>query len=108
MDDRDRRFVQLLAATCLRRWGQLEKTIAPLMARRPFGAQENANVILVMGAAQLLILKTDAHAAVDSTVELMRQAGFDRLTGMANAVMRRLTREGHKYDLHKHRFDLYF
>lgn len=94
LDDRDRRFVQLLAATCLRRWGQLEKTIAPLMARRPFGAQENANVILVMGAAQLLILKTDAHAAVDSTVELMRQAGFDRLTGMANAVMRRLTREG--------------
>ena len=64
------------------------------MARRPFGAQENANIILVMGAAQLLILKTEAHAAVDSTVELMRQAGFDRLTGMANAVMRRLTREG--------------
>ena len=94
LDDRDRRFVQLLAATCLRRRGQLEKTIAPLMARRPFGAQENANIILVMGAAQLLILKTEAHAAVDSTVELMRQAGFDRLTGMANAVMRRLTREG--------------
>ena len=94
LDDRDRRFVQLLAATCLRRRGQLEKTIAPLMVRRPFGAQENANTILVMGAAQLLILNTEAHAAVDSTVELMRQAGFDRLTGMANAVMRRLTREG--------------
>ena len=29
LDDRDRRFVQLLAATCLRRRGQLEKTIAP-------------------------------------------------------------------------------
>ena len=46
-----------------------------------------------MGAAQLLILNTEAHAAVHSTVELMRQAGY-RLTGMANAVMRRLTREG--------------
>jgi 16S rRNA (cytosine967-C5)-methyltransferase len=47
-----------------------------------------------MGAVQLLILKTGAHAAVDSTVELMRQSGFERLCGMANAVMRRLTREG--------------
>ena len=36
LDDRDRRFVQLLASTCLRRRGQLEKTIAPLMARRPW------------------------------------------------------------------------
>jgi len=49
---------------------------------------------LGMGAAQLLFLKTGAHAAVDSTVELMRQAGFERLCGLANAVMRRLTRDG--------------
>jgi 16S rRNA (cytosine967-C5)-methyltransferase len=94
LEDRDRRFVQLLATTCLRRRGQLERVIAPMVSRRPFGAAENANTILVMGAAQLLILKTEAHAAVDSTVELMREAGFDRLTGMANAVMRRMTREG--------------
>lgn len=94
LEDRDRRFVRLLVTTCLRRRGQLEKTIAPLVERRPFGELEHANTILIMGAAQLLVLKTDAHAAVNSTVDLMRQAGFDRLTGLANAVMRRLTREG--------------
>ena len=94
LDDRDRRFVRLLATTCLRRRGQIEKVIAPMMSRRPFGAQANANLILLMGAVQLLILKTGAHAAVDSTVELMRQSGFERLCGMTNAVMRRLTREG--------------
>lgn len=94
LDDRDRRFVRLLATTSLRYRGQLEKVLAPLVARRPFGAQANANLILLMGAAQLLLLKTGAHAAVDSTVELMRQTGFDRLCGLANAVMRRLTREG--------------
>ena len=94
LDDRDRRFVRLLATTSLRHRGQLEKVLAPLVARRPFGAQNNANLILLMGAAQLLLLKTGAHAAVDSTVELMRQTGFDRLCGLANAVMRRLTREG--------------
>ena len=94
LDDRDRRFVRLLATNSLRYRGQLEKVLAPLVARRPFGAQANANLILLMGAAQLLLLKTGAHAAVDSTVELMRQTGFERLCGLANAVMRRLTREG--------------
>jgi len=94
LDGRDRRFVQLLATTYLRRRGQIEKILAPLMTRRPFGAQAPANIILGMGAAQLLFLKTGAHAAVDSSVELMRQAGFERLCGLANAVMRRLTRDG--------------
>ena len=94
LDGRDRRFVQLLATTYLRRRGQIEKILSPLMTRRPFGAQASANIILGMGAAQLLFLKTGAHAAVDSTVELMRQVGFERLCGLANAVMRRLTRDG--------------
>ena len=94
LDGRDRRFVRLLATTYLRRRGQIEKILSPLMSRRPFGAQASANIILGMGAAQLLFLKTGAHAAVNSTVELMRQAGFERLCGLANAVMRRLTRDG--------------
>ena len=94
LDGRDRRFVQLLSTTYLRRRRQIEKILSPLINRRPFGAQDSANVILGMGAAQLLFLKTGAHAAVDSTVELMRQAGFERLCGLANAVMRRLTRDG--------------
>ena len=94
LDGRDRRFVQLLATTYLRRRGQIEKILSPLMIRRPFGAQASANIILGMGAAQLLFLKTGAHAAVDSTVELMRHAGFERLCGLANAVMRRITRDG--------------
>ena len=94
LDGRDRRFVQLLATTYLRRRRQIEKILSPLITRRPFGKKAPANIILGMGAAQLLFLKTDAHAAVDSTVELMRQAGFDRLCGLANAVMRRLTRDG--------------
>ena len=94
LDGRDRRFVRLLATNSLRYRGQLEKVLAQLVTRRPFGAQANANLILLMGAAQILLLKTGAHAAVDNTVELMRQTGFERLCGLANALMRRLTREG--------------
>ena len=94
LDDRDRRFVRLLAATCLRRAGQIDTILVDLMSRPPTGKQRDAMIILRMGAAQLLFLETEAHAAVNSTVELMRAAGFDRLTGMTNAIMRRLTREG--------------
>ena len=94
LDDRDRRFVRLLAATCLRRAGQLDLILADLLDRPPSGKQRDAMIILRMGAAQLLFLETGAHAAVNSTVELMRAAGFDRLTGLTNAIMRRLTREG--------------
>ena len=54
LDSRDRRFVQLLATTYLRRRGQIEKILSPLITRRPFGAQASANIILGMGAAQLL------------------------------------------------------
>ena len=43
LDGRDRRFVQLLATTYLRRRGQIEKILSPLMTRRPFGAQASAN-----------------------------------------------------------------
>ena len=94
LDKRDRKFVRLLVTTSLRHRGQLEKVLAPMISRRPFGAQAHANLVLLLGAVQLFILKTDPHAAVDNTVELMRAAGFERLCGLANAVMRRLTREG--------------
>ena len=94
LDERDRKFVRLLVTASLRHRGQLEKVMAPMINRRPFGAQANANLVLLLGAVQLLLLKTGAHAAVDNTVELMRATGFERLCGLANAVMRRLTREG--------------
>ncbi len=103
LDVRDRKFVRLLVTVSLRQRGQIEKVIAPLISRRPFGAQNNANLVLLLGAAQLLILKTGAHAAVNSTVELMRTVGFERLCGLANAVMRRLTREGEaRFDTTNH------
>ena len=65
LDDRDKRFVRLLAATCLRRAGQLDLILADLLDRPPSGKQRDAMIILRMGAAQLLFLETGAHAAVN-------------------------------------------
>ena len=94
LEPRDRAFVRLLVTTCLRRGGQIDGVLAAAMSKAPGGRARDALHILRLGVAQLMFLETGAHAAVDSTVSLMRTAGFERMTGLANAVMRRLTREG--------------
>ena len=94
LEPRDRAFVRLLVTTVLRRKGQIDRILDDVMSKRPTGRTRDAIEILRLGAAQLLFLNTGAHAAVDSTVDMMRKAGFDRMTGLANAVMRRLARDG--------------
>ena len=93
LEPRDRAFARLLVTTCLRRGGQIDRILGTLMNKPPAGKARDAIHILRLGAAQLLFLETGAHAAVNSTVDLMRASGFDRLTGLTNAVMRRLSRE---------------
>ncbi len=94
LSSRDRAFVRLLVTTVLRRGGQIDTVLGQVMKKPPAGRSRDAIEILRLGAAQLLFLETGAHAAVDSTVDLMRAAGFDSMTGLANAVMRRLSRDG--------------
>src|SRR3970282_2725584 len=48
---------------------------------------------LRLGAYQLLFLRVPAHAAVAETVSLVRERS-PRAAGLANAVLRRLQREG--------------
>jgi len=91
---RDRAFVRMLVTTAFRRRGQIDSILDQVLTKRPGGRSQDAIEILRLGVAQLLFLDTEPHAAVDSTVELMRGLGFDRLTGLANAVMRRVSREG--------------
>ena len=93
LEPRDRAFARLLVTTCLRRGGQIDRILGTLMTKPPAGKARDAIHILRLGAAQLLFLETGAYAAVNSTVDLMRASGFDRLTGLTNAVMRRMSRE---------------
>ena len=49
--------------------------------------------LLRIGAAQLLFLETPPHAAVATAVDLAEAVGQPRGKGLANAVLRRLSRE---------------
>jgi 16S rRNA (cytosine967-C5)-methyltransferase len=91
---RDRGFARLLAATVLRRLGQIDGVLAQLMAK-PLPERAGAvRDVLRLGAAQLLFLETPPHAAVATSVELTESRGHPALKGLVNAVLRRLSREG--------------
>ena len=86
LEARDRAFVRLLLATTLRRLGEVDAVLGHLVERDNPAARQ----VLRLGATQLLFLGTPAHAAVDTSVSLLEP----HLKGFANAVLRRLAREG--------------
>ena len=94
LDPRDRAFVRLLLATALRRLGEIDAVLGHLVERPPEGANAVGLHVLRLGAAQLLFLGTPAHAAVDTSVRLVVDAGRPHLKGLTNAVLRRVAGEG--------------
>jgi len=94
LDPRDRAFVRLLLATTLRRLGEIDEILGLLIERPIEGANVAGREVLRLGAAQLLFLGTPAHAAVDTSVRLVGDAGLPHLKGLTNAVLRRIARDG--------------
>ena len=94
LDPRDRAFVRLLLATTLRRLGEISEVLGNLIERPLDGANATGLQVLRLGAAQLLFLGTPPHAAVDTSVRLVVDAGLPHLKGLANAVLRRVSRDG--------------
>ena len=84
---RDKAAAHRIAAAVLRRAGSLDAVLEPFLRREPPGEVRNA---LRMGAAELLLLGTPAHAAVASTVTLVPKP----FAGLANAVLRRVAEAG--------------
>jgi 16S rRNA (cytosine967-C5)-methyltransferase len=94
LEQRDRAFARHLAATTLRRLGQIDALIAECVSRPLPAAAHTARNILRLGAAQLVFLETPAHAAVNETVALATARGAARYKGLVNAVLRRLAADG--------------
>ena len=88
---RDRAAAHRLAATVLRRSGTLDAMLEPHLKRAP---PEAVRLILRLGAAQLLLLGTPAHAAVATSVELARTQSLAAFAGLVNAVLRRVSEVG--------------
>jgi len=75
----------------LRRIGTYDAIIAAAAGRPAADIDPPGLDALRLGAHQVLATRVPAHAAVNETVELARQAAGRKVTGFANAVMRRIT-----------------
>jgi 16S rRNA (cytosine967-C5)-methyltransferase len=94
LENRDRQFVRALATATLRHLARIDRILA-LCLERPLPARAGAvRDVLRLGATQLLVLGTPAHAAVDSAVALTAGlGGMAGYKGLVNAVLRRITGE---------------
>jgi 16S rRNA (cytosine967-C5)-methyltransferase len=93
---RDRAFARLLVATTLRRLGQIDALIDHCLNMPLAPRAAPVHDILRLGVAQLLFLRTPAHAAVATSVDLAQNRGYLSHKGLVNAVLRRLSVEGER------------
>lgn len=84
---RDAAFATELVAGALRRRGSYEAIVSALV-NRPLEAP--VRDVLVLGAHQLLSMRVPQHAAVATSVALARAEVGHRVTGLVNAVLRKV------------------
>ncbi|MBX9726658.1 MAG: hypothetical protein K2X09_05275, partial [Rickettsiales bacterium] len=89
----DQRFAMLLVLTTLQHLGQLDAVLTNYL-EKPLSPKRLAITnALRLGLAQLLLLDTPAHAAVNETVTLVKQGKDAGLAGLVNAVLQKIVRE---------------
>ena len=90
LDSRDRALAQRLAYGTIQRVRTLDHGIEELGRRPVRKLDPPVRAALRLGAYQLAFSEVAQHAAVNESVELVREAGLERAVSFANAVMRRL------------------
>jgi 16S rRNA (cytosine967-C5)-methyltransferase len=95
LEPRDRALVRAVAATVLRRQGELESVLGGMLTWPVAPGSGRLKAVLLSAAAQLLCLDMPAHAVVDLAVETARRdRSAHRFARLVNAVLRRVAGEG--------------
>ena len=93
LTEADRRLAHEMAAGVLRQRSVLDSRIAPLLPGGWASVSPELQDILRLGAYQLSDLdRVPDHAAVNTSVNLAREAGGSRAAAFVNAVLRRVAR----------------
>lgn len=96
LEPRDRAFTRNLAATTLRRLGQIDDLINHCLEKPLPRSAIAVRDVLRLGICQLLFLNTPPHAAVDTSVRMLGDLDLNGFKKLVNAILRRLGREGEK------------
>ncbi|WP_152363673.1 RsmB/NOP family class I SAM-dependent RNA methyltransferase [Microlunatus speluncae] len=90
LSGRDAAFSTELAAGTSRLQGTYDRIVGAASGRDAERLDPPVRVLLRLGTHQLLSMRVPAHAAVASTVELAREAVGPKITGLINAVLRKV------------------
>jgi len=96
ISSKDRRFVRYLVTTVIRRLGQLDKIINHCTKTKLGNTQMSVRYVLRLGIAQLLYSDVPAHAAVNTSVNLLVNKvpkKLHYLKNTVNAILRNVDRE---------------
>ncbi len=94
LSDEDRALGTELAYGTLKQRLRLDRALAALAPRGIDKLDATVRDALRMAAYQVLFLRVPAHAAVDDAVGAIKKVRGAKLAGFANALLRRLAREG--------------
>ncbi|MGH3446607.1 MAG: RsmB/NOP family class I SAM-dependent RNA methyltransferase [Nocardioidaceae bacterium] len=92
MSGRDAGFATELAHGTARMQGLYDAVVGACVRGGTATLQPEVLVALRLGAHQLLSMRVPAHAAVGTTVELVRRSAGERPVRLVNAVLRRVAR----------------
>lgn len=97
LSDSDKGFVRTLTLETMRHAGQADFILSHVMAKPLAKKYAIIRDILRLGVVQLMWLNTPAHAAVDTSVELVRVVKKSSFTKLVNGVLRHIDRERTQY-----------
>ena len=95
VSERDRGLYHELTLGCLRQWHGLKAITLPLLTK-PLD-NEAVESCLYLGLYQILCTRVAPHAAISETVTAAKQLGFEPLSGLVNAILRRVSREAEDF-----------
>ncbi|WOE30865.1 MULTISPECIES: 16S rRNA (cytosine(967)-C(5))-methyltransferase RsmB [unclassified Acinetobacter] len=95
--ERDRALFHELVLGTLRQWYALKSITLPLLVK-PLD-NPTVETCLYVGLYQLLCTRIAAHAAISETVTAIKQLGFSALSGVVNAILRRVSRETNEFQI---------
>ena len=93
ISNKDKAFIYLLSSSVLRYLTQIDSTIDHLLKEPIKKLPSNPKMALRIGVAQIFILETPTHAAVNTSVD----SATVKWRALVNAVMRNVAREEEKY-----------
>ena len=93
LSNKDKAFIYLLSSSVLRYLTQIDSTIDHLLKEPIKKLPSNPKMALRIGIAQIFILETPTHAAVNTSVD----SATVKWRALVNAIMRNVAREEEKY-----------